>query len=58
MPGQFDMDRWDELREIISGKFAEKTRDEWAEVFYGTDACTTPVLTYTCLLYTSDAADE
>lgn len=47
MPGQFDMDRWDELREIISGKFAEKTRDEWAEVFYGTDACTTPVLTYT-----------
>jgi alpha-methylacyl-CoA racemase len=47
MPGQFDMDRWDELREIIAGKFAEKPRDEWAELFYGTDACTTPVLTYT-----------
>jgi alpha-methylacyl-CoA racemase len=47
MPGQFDMDRWEELREIIAGKFAEKTRDEWAELFYGTDACTTPVLTYT-----------
>lgn len=47
MPDQFDMDRWEELREIIAGKFAEKTRDEWAELFYGTDACTTPVLTYT-----------
>ena len=47
MPGQFDMDRWDELREIIAGKFAGKPRDEWAELFYGTDACTTPVLTYT-----------
>ncbi|MGN0101686.1 MAG: CaiB/BaiF CoA transferase family protein [Dietzia sp.] len=47
MPGQFDIDRWDELRELIAGKFASRTRDEWAELFYGTDACTTPVLSYT-----------
>ena len=47
VPGQFDVERWDELREIIAGTFATRTRDEWAELFYGTDACTTPVLTYT-----------
>lgn len=46
-PGQFDVDRWDELRELIASRFATKSRDEWAEVFAGTDACTTPVLSYT-----------
>ena len=46
-PGQFDVDRWEELRELIAARFATRTRDEWAAVFAGTDACTTPVLTYT-----------
>ena len=32
------------LREILEQRFAEKTRDEWAAVFAGTDACVTPVL--------------
>lgn len=45
-PSQFEFARWGELRELITAKFAEKTRDEWAEIFQGTDACTTPVLTY------------
>lgn len=46
-PGQFDMDRWEELRSAIAAKFAARTRDEWAADFAGTDACTTPVLSYT-----------
>ena len=46
-PGQLDADRWGELRELIAARFATRSRDEWAEVFAGTDACTTPVLTYT-----------
>ncbi|HJC29724.1 MAG TPA: CoA transferase [Candidatus Dietzia intestinipullorum] len=46
-PGQFDVDRWEELREAIAARFASRTRDEWASDFYGTDACTTPVLSYT-----------
>ena len=46
-PGQLDVDRWEELRELIASRFAERTRDEWAQVFAGTDACTTPVLSYT-----------
>ncbi|BFZ54752.1 hypothetical protein PYCC9005_001789 [Savitreella phatthalungensis] len=44
LPSQFDSDRWDELAEIFARKFAEKTRDEWAEIFLGSDACVTPVI--------------
>ena len=46
-PGQLDLDRWEELRARIAERFASRTRDEWAADFAGTDACTTPVLTYT-----------
>jgi alpha-methylacyl-CoA racemase len=35
------------MREIFTERFASKTRDEWAQVFAGTDACVTPVLTWT-----------
>jgi CoA-transferase family III len=35
------------LRESIRGAIASRTRDEWALVFDGTDACVTPVLTLT-----------
>lgn len=45
-PGQFDFDRAEELRAQIAARFATRTRDEWAQVFAGSDACTTPVLTY------------
>lgn len=46
-PGQFDHARWGELRALIAERFASRTRDEWAEAFASTDACTTPVLSYT-----------
>lgn len=45
-PKQFEMNRWDELRELIATRIAGRTRDEWAALFEGTDACTTPVLNY------------
>lgn len=45
-PGQFDSDRADELRAEIARKMLGRTRDEWWSVFRGTDACTTPVLSY------------
>ncbi|HQR79689.1 MAG TPA: CaiB/BaiF CoA-transferase family protein [Actinomycetota bacterium] len=44
LPGQFDFARWPELRRILSETFAQRTRDEWAETFAGSDACVTPVL--------------
>ena len=46
LPGQFDRDRWPELRAALTDAIAARTRDEWAEVFDGTDACVTPVLSW------------
>jgi alpha-methylacyl-CoA racemase len=43
-PGQFELGRWDELRTLLSETFASRTRAEWEQVFDGTDACVTPVL--------------
>ena len=44
IPGQFEIDRYDELRAVFTERFAAKTRAEWVEIFAGTDACVTPVL--------------
>ena len=52
VPGQFEMGRYDELRDILTARFAERTRDEWAAVFAGTDSCVTPVLSW------AEAADN
>ena len=45
-PAQGDRARWPELRALLAARFAERTRDEWAAVFDGTDACVAPVLTF------------
>jgi alpha-methylacyl-CoA racemase len=42
--GQLDRRHWPEQRRIIGERIATRTRDEWAELFAGTDACLTPVL--------------
>jgi alpha-methylacyl-CoA racemase len=47
VPGQFERDRYDEMRAIFTQRFAGETRDHWTAVFAGTDACVTPVLTWT-----------
>jgi alpha-methylacyl-CoA racemase len=44
LPAQHDNSRWDDLRARLAQAFATRTRDEWAAVFYGTDACVSPVL--------------
>ena len=46
VPPQHDRDRFDEMRAIFETRFASRTRDEWVEIFAGTDACVTPVLTW------------
>ncbi|AXO24698.1 fatty-acid-CoA racemase [Mycobacterium avium subsp. hominissuis] len=46
VPGQLDRDSYPRMREIFTQRFAGRTRDEWARVFAGTDACVTPVLTW------------
>jgi alpha-methylacyl-CoA racemase len=44
LPAQHDRSGWPVLRERFAAAFASRSRDEWAEVFAGTDACVAPVL--------------
>jgi alpha-methylacyl-CoA racemase len=41
---QYDRTTWVEMRSRLAATFASRTRDEWDEVFSGTDACVAPVL--------------
>ena len=45
LPDQNDQSAWPEMKERFASVFASRTRAEWVEVFAGTDACVTPVLT-------------
>jgi alpha-methylacyl-CoA racemase len=45
LPGQWETDRWPELRERFAEAFRARTRDEWTSAFEGSDACVAPVLT-------------
>ena len=44
---------WPALRELLTARFAERTRAEWTAPYAGTDACVEPVLSLT-----EAAADE
>ncbi|WP_375174647.1 CaiB/BaiF CoA transferase family protein [Pseudooceanicola sp.] len=43
---QLDTRTWAERRESYARVFRQKTRDEWAAIFEGSDACVTPVLSW------------
>jgi alpha-methylacyl-CoA racemase len=45
LPHQHDRSQWPALKERLGSIVKTKTRDEWCEVFEGTDACFAPVLT-------------
>ena len=47
LPGQFEIASYRQMRDVFAARFAGRTRDEWTAVFAGTDACVTPVLTWT-----------
>jgi len=44
LPQQFDMPKWPEMTERFAEVFKTKTRDQWAAIFEGKDACVAPVL--------------
>src|SRR4051794_2144869 len=46
LPGQLDREHWPEVKERFAAVFATRSRDDWAGVFAGTDACVTPVLAF------------
>lgn len=50
--GQNDKSKFAEQHGLLEKTFASKTRDSWATLFDGTDACVAPVLTY------AEAADH
>ncbi len=43
---QINPQAWPDQHRKLETVFSSKTRDEWAEIFDGTDACVTPVLDY------------
>lgn len=43
-PARQDPQNWPELRALFSARFKDRTRDEWAAVFAGSEACVEPVL--------------
>jgi alpha-methylacyl-CoA racemase len=46
LPDRDDQEAWPALARVLQEAFAARSRDEWADVFDGTDACVTPVLDY------------
>jgi len=46
-PPQMDRSRWPATKQRYAEIFATKTRDEWAALAAGTDACVAPVLSLT-----------
>jgi len=44
IPGQHEMAQWPVLRAAIAARFKERSQDDWAKVFEGTDACVAPIL--------------
>jgi alpha-methylacyl-CoA racemase len=45
LPGQHDRAGWPVLRQAFAAKFGSRSRADWEQVFAGTDACVSPVLT-------------
>ncbi|HTY32722.1 CaiB/BaiF CoA-transferase family protein [Mycobacterium sp.] len=46
VPGQLDIGSYQRMYDVFAERFAGRTRDEWTKTFAGTDACVTPVLTW------------
>ena len=44
LPDQHDMGKWPEMNVRFAEVFKTKTRDEWAAIFHGKDACVAPIL--------------
>ena len=47
VPNQLDPALFAEMRKLFADRFATKTRAECTQIFAGTHACVTPVLTWT-----------
>lgn len=46
LPDQMDRSQWPKMKETFAEIFKTKTREEWCEIFEGTDVCFAPVLSF------------
>ncbi|KAM4709839.1 alpha-methylacyl-CoA racemase [Discoglossus pictus] len=46
LPNQLSFSDWPEVKKIFEAKFRVKTQEEWCQIFDGTDACVTPILSF------------
>ncbi|CAO3688117.1 unnamed protein product [Rhizopus stolonifer] len=46
MPRQHDKEDWPLMKQKFRDIFLQRTQDEWATIFAGSDACVTPVLSF------------
>lgn len=46
IPDQLDVGSYQQMSDVFAQRFASRTRDEWTQIFAGTDACVTAVLTW------------
>lgn len=46
LPSQHDRKGWPAIGAALEAAFAKRTRDEWSQVFEGSDACVAPVLSF------------
>jgi alpha-methylacyl-CoA racemase len=44
VPGQHELERYDEMRKVLTEAFRSRTQAEWVSVFEGTDACVAGVI--------------
>lgn len=44
LPSRDNAKNWSDLTEIFATTFLQKTQDEWSDIFAGSDACVTPIL--------------
>lgn len=47
IPGRMDASTWPAFKQQLAAAFKQKTREEWCQLFDGTDACVSPVLSTT-----------
>lgn len=46
-PGQHEVERYDELRTLLTDTFKQRTQAAWVELFEGTDACVAGIVPFT-----------
>ncbi|XP_040276932.1 alpha-methylacyl-CoA racemase isoform X1 [Bufo bufo] len=46
LPNQMSLSDWPKMKDKFAEKFLEKTQEQWCQIFDGTDACVTPVLSF------------